>query len=160
VAVLLALAFDQMLPQHWLRWIVGGSLFLVGADSLRRHRHVAFGGMNKSARELAIWSFLVASAHGAGLMVLPFMLGATAPVSVAHQHHGGVTLSAAGFGGMNSAALVAPAIHTIGYLLVTTALAVVVYEKVGLRLLRRAWINLHVIWALALIAAGVVSMVA
>jgi hypothetical protein len=114
--------------------------------------------MNKSARELAIWSFLVASAHGAGLMVLPFVLGATTPVSVAHRHHGEMPLVAAGIAGASTAALAAPVIHTIGYLIVTTALAIVVYEKIGLRILRRAWINLHAIWAVALIAAGIASI--
>jgi hypothetical protein len=159
VAVLLALGFGQMLPLREMRWFVGGSLLLVGVDALRRHRHVTYGGMNKSARELATWSFLVASAHGAGLMVLPFMLGATTSMPVTHQHHGEVPMVTAGVAGASSAAFAAPAIHTIGYLIVTTVLAVVVYEKVGLQILRRAWINLHVIWAVALIGAGVVSIV-
>jgi hypothetical protein len=158
-AVLLVIAFGQMLPMRGLRWIVGGSLLYLGVDSLRRHRHVVFGGMNKSARELAIWSFLVASAHGAGLMVLPFIKGATTPMSVTHQHHGEVPLITAGVGA-SSAAFAAPVIHTIGYLMMTTVLAVVVYEKIGLRILRRAWINLHMIWAVALIGAGVVSILA
>jgi hypothetical protein len=160
LAVLLATAFGQMLPLHGLRWLVGGSLLFLGVDSLRRHRHITFGGMNKSPRELAIWSFLVATAHGAGLMALPFMLGATVPMSAPHHHHAGVTLNVAGFVGPSSVSFVAPVIHTVGYLLVTTALAVIVYEKVGLRILRRAWINLHAIWAVALIAAGVVSLIA
>jgi hypothetical protein len=157
-AVLLAIAFGQMLPVRALRWIVGSSLLFLGVDSLRRHRHVTFGGMNKSARELAIWSFLVASAHGAGLMVLPFILGATTPVSIMHQHHGEPPLVTAGVAGASSATFAAPVIHTMGYLIVTTVLAVVVYEKIGLQILRRTWINLHVIWAVALIVAGVVSM--
>ncbi len=113
--------------------------------------------MNKSTRQLATWSFLVASAHGAGLMVLPFILGATTPMSVTHQHHGELPMVAAGVV-VSSAAFAAPVIHTIGYLIVTTVLAVVVYEKIGLRILRRAWINLHVIWAVALIGAGATSM--
>jgi hypothetical protein len=157
VAVLLALAFGQMLPLREMRWFVGGSLLLVGVDSLRRHRHVTYGGMNKSARELATWSFLVASAHGAGLMVLPFMLGATTSMSVTHQHHGEASMATAGVVA-SSAAFAAPVIHTIGYLMVTAVLAVVVYEKIGLQILRRAWINLHVIWAVALIGAGAVSI--
>ena len=156
-AVLLAAAFGQVLPMQALRWLVAGSLLLFGADSLRRHRHVTFGGMNKSARELATWSFLVASAHGAGLMVLPFMLGGSAAQVPSHGHHGAVPLAAAGAAGANPA-VVAAAVHTLGYVAMTTALAIVVYEKVGLRILRGAWINLHVIWAVALIAAGVLSL--
>ena len=157
--VALAVAFGQMLPLRGLRLLVGGSLLFLGVDSLRRHRHIAFGGMNKSAGELATWSFLVASAHGAGLMVLPFVLGAAAPASVAHRHHGAApSLAAAGIAGVTPATLAVPLIHTLGYLVVTTALAVVVYEKVGLGILRRAWINLHAIWALALIGTGIVSV--
>jgi len=91
-------------------------------------------------------------------MVLPFMLGATTSMSVAHQHHGPVPLVTAGVTVSSSAAFAAPVIHTLGYLLVTTVLAVVVYEKVGLQILRRAWINLHAIWAVALMGAGVVSI--
>ncbi len=159
-AVLLAIAFGRMLPLGGLRWLVGGALLFLGADSLRRHRHVTYGGMNKSARELATWSFLVASAHGAGLMVLPFLLGAPASTSVTHHHHGTVPTVTAGVAGASAAAFAAPVIHTIGYLMVTTALAVIVYEKVGLQILRRAWINLHAIWAVALIGAGVVSILA
>lgn len=156
-AVLLALAFGEMMPLRELRWIVGGSLLVLGIDSLRRHRHVVFGGMNKSPPQLATWSFLVASAHGAGLMVLPFMLGTATSTSVVHQHHGDVQMVTAGVVA-SSAAVAAPMIHTIGYLVVTTALSVVVYEKIGLRILRRAWINLHVVWAVALIGAGTVSI--
>ena len=82
VAVLLAIALGQMLPLRWLRWIVAAALLAVGVDGLVRHRHVRLGGMRVSARELATWSFLMASAHGAGLMVLPFVLGAAGSQSI------------------------------------------------------------------------------
>src|SRR5688572_20722746 len=168
VAVLLAIALGQMLPMGWLRWIVAATLLAVGVDGLVRHRHVRLGGMRVSARELATWSFLMASVHGAGLMVLPFVLGAAASGSAvtSHHHHamglvGGQTRSlvAAGIGVVDPIGVTAPLIHTLGYLAVTAALAVVVYEKVGLRILRRAWINLNVLWAAALIAAAVMSIV-
>ena len=54
--------------------------------------------------------------------------------------------------------MIAPLVHTAGYLLVTVALAVVVYEKVGLKILRRAWINVNVFWSAALIAAGAAAV--
>jgi hypothetical protein len=169
VAILLAITLGQMLPVRWLRWLVAAALLAVGVDGLMRHRHVRLGGMRVSARELATWSFLMASVHGAGLMVLPFVLGAAAsrPAAALHHHHamglvGGQThsLVAASVGIVDPIGVTAPLIHTLGYLAVTAALAVVVYEKVGLRILRRAWINLNVLWAAALIAAAAMSIVA
>ncbi len=157
VAVLLAITIGQMLPIRWLRWIVAAALLAVGVDGLVRHRHVRLGGMRVSARELATWSFLMASVHGAGLMVLPFVLGAAAwgtDVTL-HPYH---AMGLVG-GAVDPIGVTAPLIHTLGYLAVTGALAVVVYEKVGLRILRRAWINLNVLWAAALIAAAVMSIV-
>jgi hypothetical protein len=169
VAVLLAITLGQMLPVRWLRWIVAAALLVVGVDGLVRHRHVRLGGMRVNARELATWSFLMASVHGAGLMVLPFMLGGTAsrPSAALHHHHAmglvgdqARSLVVAGIGVVDPIGVTAPLIHTLGYLAVTAALAVVVYEKVGLRILRRAWINLNVLWAVALIAAAAMSIVA
>src|SRR5690606_33304859 len=101
---------------------------------LRGHRHPRYGGMRVGPRELAIWSFLMASAHGAGLMVLPFIL------SSGHEAHAHAT-HAAVVGG-EAAAIGAALLHAASYLLVTGTIALVVYEKLGLRLLRSAWINL------------------
>lgn len=164
-AVLLAITLGRFLPLRWLRWIVAAALLGVGVDGLARHRHVRLGGMRVSAPELTTWSFLMASAHGAGLMVLPFVLGATAPRPMSALHHhaasagGGPTASllAAGLTGVDAIGVAAPLIHTLGYLVVTGALAVVVYEKVGLRILRRAWINLNVVWAAAMVAAALLA---
>ena len=133
-AVLLAAALGTVLPLGALRWVVAAVLVGFGARRLVRHHHVRFGGMRMTRRELTAWSFLMASAHGAGLMVLPLVLGA-APGPAA-----------------------APLVHTAGYLVVTGVLAVVIYEKVGLRVLRRAWVNLDPVWAAALIATGVATV--
>jgi hypothetical protein len=166
-ALLLAITLGQVLPLGWLRWIVAAALLGVGLDGLVRHRHVRLRGMRVSARELTTWSFLMASAHGAGLMVLPFVLGTAVaqPTAALHHHHaaalgGGPTASvlAAGLAGVNALGVAAPLIHTLGYLVVTGALAIVVYEKVGLRILRRAWINLNVVWAAAMVAAAVLAV--
>ena len=169
VAVLLAITLGQMVPLRLLRWIVAAALLAVGIDGLVRHRHVRLAGMRVSARELATWSFLMASMHGAGLMALPFVLGTAASpaTAVSHHHHalslGGGQVSpvlAAGVTAIDPIGVTAPLIHTLGYLAVTGALAVIVYEKVGLRILRRAWINLNVLWGAALIAAAVLVIVA
>lgn len=156
IAVSLAIGLGRVLPLRWLRWVVALALTFMGVDAFTRHRHVSLGGMQPSARELATWSFLVASAHGAGLMVLPFMLGTPAMTSLHHQSAGLV----AGLGGVETLRLTAPLIHTAGYTAVTGALAFVVYERVGLGILRRAWINLSVFWAAALIGAAVVMWLA
>ena len=156
VAVAGALALGEVIPPRLLRWVVATTLVGVGVDGLLRHRHVSLGGMRVGARELATWSFLVASVHGAGLMVLPFVLGARpAPGTMLHDHHEAAMV--AGGGGIDPLGMTAPLIHTLGYLIVTGALAVVVYEKVGLGILRRAWINVNVLWAASLIAAGVLT---
>ena len=158
VAVAAALALGEVLPVRWLRWVVAATLVAVGVDGLTRHRHVSLGGMRVGARELATWSFLVASVHGAGLMVLPFVLGArgTSPAMFHHRHDASVAL--AGAAPIDPLGVIAPLIHTLGYLLVTAAIAVVVYEKVGLGILRRAWINVNVLWAASLIVAGVLTV--
>jgi hypothetical protein len=172
VAVLLAVTLGQVMPLCWLRWIVAVSLLAVGVDGLVRHRHVRLGGMRVSARELATWSFLMATAHGAGLMVLPFVLGAAASRATAAMHHGhGMYRGAMSLGGgeagpvlaagitvVDPISVSAPLIHTLGYLGVTAALALIVYEKVGLGILRRAWINLNVLWAAALIGTAVLTV--
>jgi hypothetical protein len=158
VTVFAAITLGQMLPARWLRWIVAAALLAVGVDGLVHHRHVRLGGMRVNARELATWSFLMASVHGAGLMVLPFMLGAAVsrPSAVLHHDHA----VAAGIGVVDPVGVTAALIHTLGYLAVTAAFAVVVYEKVGLRILRRAWINVNVLWAAALIVVAVMSVLA
>jgi hypothetical protein len=164
-AIGLALAVGEVLPLGWLRWVVALSLVAVGVDGLVHHRHVRLGGMRVGSRELATWSFLMASAHGAGLMVLPFVLGtATTTAGTMHHHHaamsGGTVAAplAAGIAGFDSIAVIAPLVHTAGYLLVTVVLATIVYEKVGLRILRRAWINVNAFWSAALIAAGAAAV--
>jgi hypothetical protein len=140
-----------VVPPPVLRWATAGLLIAVGIYRLVRSRHPRFGGMQVGARELTIWSFLMASAHGAGLMVLPLVLptGRSA-VAIHHMSAGMINLTAAEWSG-----LWATAVHTLGYLFVTGVIAVIVYEKVGVQFLRKAWVNLDLIWAGALIVAGV-----
>jgi hypothetical protein len=158
-AVLFALLIGQMLPVSLLKWIVALTLLALGVERLRRGRHPRWGGMQVGKRDLAIWSFLMASAHGAGLMVLPFILG-TAPAGQANSMHdhaanaAGLPLDLPGEGWFG---LVATLFHTTGYLAVTGLLAVIVYEKLGLRLLRTMWLNLDVIWGAALILTALIT---
>jgi hypothetical protein len=166
VALAIAVALGRVAPFGVLRWIVAGALLVVGVDGLRRHRHVQLKGMRVSGRELATWSFLMASAHGAGLMVLPFVLGKAVPMPHGAAHDVAMRgLPAPGGAAwatipdVDAIALVAPLVHTAGYLVVTIVLAQVVYEKLGVRVLRRAWINFDLIWGGAMVAAAVFAVV-
>ena len=106
-----------------------------------------------NSRELATWSFLMATAHGAGLMVLPLVLGHLPAAE--HVHHLSADMMG---GGIEWSGITAAVIHTAGYLLVTGTIAAIVYEKLGLRFLRTAWVNLDLLWAVALVATGLASV--
>ena len=73
------------MPLEALKWGTAGLLVGLGVYRLVRSRHIPFGGMRVDARELATWSFLMASAHGAGLMVLPLVLGDVTGAEHPHQ---------------------------------------------------------------------------
>src|SRR5262249_30883552 len=144
--VLIAQLAQGVLPLLYVRIGVALILILLGAFKLFRSRHFRWGGMQVGFRDLTIWSFLMASAHGAGLMVLPVMLAGP------HVHHHlAVTQSAA-------SGMWATLIHTLGYFAVTAAAALLVYQKFGLAMLRRSWFNLDLIWAIALIVTGLVAL--
>jgi hypothetical protein len=145
-----------IVPLEVLKWSTAGLLVALGVFRLVRSRHIRFGGMQVNARELATWSFLMASAHGAGLMVLPLVLG-DLPVT-GHTHHVAAA-SVMGIASVEWSGVLAALVHTAGYLLVTGVIAVVVYERVGLRFLRKAWVNLDLIWAVALVVTGMVTVV-
>ena len=163
-AVLAAIAVGQAVPADALRWIVGAALVTLGGVRLVRHRHPRYGGMQVGFRELTTWSFLMASAHGAGLMVLPVLAGVASDRAPTASHGHAAHLLAAGLVPVPSLpapvalGLWATALHTAGYLLVTGLIAVVVYRKLGLRLLRTMWINLDLIWGVALVGTGVVAV--
>ena len=140
-----------VIPFSTLRWITAGLLIGLGLYRLVRSRHLTFGGMQVGAGELAIWSFLMASAHGAGLMVLPLVM--SPPPEPALHHMSMMPLLT----NVEWSGILATLVHTAGYLLVTGIIAVIVYEKVGVRFLRKAWVNLDLIWAIALIATGIAT---
>ena len=149
-----------------VRASVAALLVGMGASRLIRARHPRVGSMRIGFAGLIGWSFLMASAHGAGLMVLPIVLDAQSPAEAGHYvlaHAAGPHAAHAGHAvqAANGALIslgAATAVHAAGYLIVTAAVAWLVYEKLGLALLRRAWINLDVIWAAALIITGVLAL--
>lgn len=139
-----------LLPARTLRITVALMLLSLGTYRLVRQRHPRGRGMRVGMVGLTVWSFLMASAHGAGLMVLPVVLAA-AP----HQSdHGG---HASGLASAMSGAF-ATGVHGVGYLLATALAATVCYEIIGLTWLRRGWVNLDAVWAIALILTGVVAL--
>jgi hypothetical protein len=161
-AVLTAAALGRLLPPGKLQWIIGGLLLGLGALRLLRHRHPRYGGMCVGFQELTTWSFLMATAHGAGLMVLPLLVGGSlagnhARLAGAHATHL-AEASVAPVSGPLATGLWATALHTAGYLLITGLIAVVVYRKLGLRMLRTMWINLDLIWGGALVVTGAVAL--
>lgn len=145
-----------MVPLDVLRWGTAGLLVGFGIFRLVRSRHPRFGGMQVNARELATWSFLVASAHGAGLMVLPLVIG---DMPMGGSTHHLARASVIGPVHVEWSGILAALVHTAGYLLVTGLIAVIVYERVGLRFLRTAWVNLDLVWAVALVLTGVAMVV-
>jgi hypothetical protein len=153
VTILAAILAGIAIPTALLRWPIAALLVLLGAQRLRRHGHPRWGGMRISMGGLTVWSFLVATAHGAGLMVLPVWLGMSTASSAGESH-----MLAAHTGHLQTASLAsglaATAVHGASYLLVTAVIAWIVFTRLGVGLLRTAWINLDVIWAAALIISG------
>ena len=137
-------------------------LFGFGLYRLIRSRHPNWVGMRVGFCDLSVWSFVMASAHGAGLMLVPLFIGnSTAQASLYASRFAPETVvepfCSPAFATFSTPALLAGSIgvHTLGHLLVAGALAWLVYEKVGVAILRTAWVNLDLIWSAALLATGV-----
>jgi len=149
--VILATALlSSALPLVAIRYSVAALLIALGIYSLVGHRHPRWVRMQVGFRDLTVWSFLMASAHGAGLMVVPLLLGSNAVEAAGHMagHH----MPAGPLVG-----LVATAVHTAAYLIVMGILAWVVYRKFGLALLRKAWLNFNLVWGAALVVTGLLT---
>jgi hypothetical protein len=151
-AIAVAIFAGVVIPAHWLRWLVAGLLLALGVARLIRHRHPRWASMRVGKGALTLWSFLMASAHGAGLMVVPVFLAMTA--TDLHQHHHGMHMAAA----TPASAVIATVLHAAGYLLVTAILAFLVFEKLGVGVLRKSWFNLDLLWAVSLIGTGVITL--
>ena len=154
-SVVLTAAFLGMtLPLMVIRYLVAAVLIGLGIYCLVRHQHPRWVRMQVGFRDLTVWSFLMASAHGAGLMVVPVLLASTnveAQSGMADHHHMPPTASPL-------AGMLATGVHTIAYLAVTGLIAWVVYRKLGLAVLRKAWFNFDLLWAAALVATGLITL--
>nr|WP_246497374.1 hypothetical protein [Sphaerisporangium rubeum] len=135
--VALAVTLTGSLVTATVLSILGGTaLVAFGLWRLLSTRHFRWVGMRLSLPQLAAWSFLMSSAHGAGLMLIPLFTGLQAE---------GRALP----GGLELAVL-----HTLAMFTVAGVIAVVVYQVAGLAVLRRAWFDVDRLWAVALVVAG------
>lgn len=151
---------ELALPMYAVKIVAAAALIAFGLYRLIRRRHPRWVGMRVGSRDLTLWSFIMASAHGAGLMLLPFIMGGYhQAMPSGHEHH----LMAVGDMSMSSGLAahwwMPVGLHTLGYLLATAALALIVYHKVGIAVLRHAWFNLELLWVGALLTAGILILV-
>lgn len=152
IAVVLALvtAFGAILDSRNLQ-LAAAFLILgfAGYYGFYGHRHRVTVGMRTGMAGLALWSFLMATSHGAGLMLAPAVLS----LCLADQ---------AGIIGMTNSlpiSLAAVAVHTGAMLAVIAAIALIVFGWLGLRALRSTWINFDRLWTLALGGTGIILLV-
>jgi len=148
-AMLLALA-------EWQRQIqIGASLLLIAYGMLRlaypRHPRVL---ARIRPAQLALWSFVVAIAHGAGLMLVPIYLGLCESAGLDSGHQAAATLIGANF----AMALIVSVVHTVAMISAGGGAAWLVYRYLGLQYLSRSWFNLDAVWALSLILVGAIAL--
>ena len=155
IVLAVAAAAQLVVPLDTLTIVVASILIAFGLYRLWRHRHPVYGGMQVGFRDLTIWSLLMASAHGAGFMVLPLVMGTSADLHAASASHNHIaSTSAAGW-----PLWFALGVHTLTYLAVTALIAWIIYSRVGLAILRTAWFNLDWLWACVLVVTGVIVLV-
>ena len=149
-AALAMVLLGVMVDQRAIR--IGAGVLLIGwaaYHTLYGARHRVRFGMQVGMLGLGAWSFLMATAHGAGLMLIPVLIPLCLAASPAQE------LSAAG----SAIALAAVGVHTLAMLATTGIIAIVVYQWFGVGFLRRGWINLDLIWTIALVATGLILFV-
>jgi hypothetical protein len=158
--------FGLVLPQRVLLVLGGAALLGFACYKIAtRFRHPRWVGMRVGPRELVLWSFLMASAHGAGLMLVPVLVGlrgegvTSALADAAHAGHlGHLGRQAPAESAALAPVLAAVGLHAAAMLTVAAVLAVVVYQKLGVAVLRRAWVNLDFIWVGALAITGGIAL--
>lgn len=148
---------QRALPQNDLRYGAAGVLLAFGVLRLVRARHIRWVGMRVGFSGLVTWSFLMATGHGAGLMLLPFLTGSVRPTNDGMHMGMGQGLSIPALPPAQWP--LAIAVHTFGYLLIMTAAAWLVYDRTGVGILKATWFNFDLIWALALILSGLLILV-
>ena len=146
----IVLAGLRFISLSTLQWITALLLIAFGIYKLfNYYRHPRWVGMKVGQGDLFAWSFLMATAHGAGLMVIPALLG----VATANHGHGPPDMNSL------TDVFLAVGVHTLAMWLVMGAVAWIVYRKLGLAVLRRSWINFDLIWAVSLLVVGGIALV-
>jgi hypothetical protein len=158
-AAILVLRFaETILAARTIKLGVALILFAMGSYRIFRARHPRGGGMRVGFRDLTVWSFLMATSHGAGIMLMPILLAQPAN-SLSHGMHRGMQPGTTPLS--PAVMLLAVMLHTAALLVVAGALANVfylTYEKFGLNFLRHAWVNFDLVWAIALFVAGALAL--
>ncbi len=146
VVVAAVVALGTIIDHEALQRLAG--LLLLGwaaSHAVFGHRHRVRVGMQTGLAGLGAWSFLMATSHGAGLMLVPVIIPLCLAATPARE------LTAAGSLPVSLAAI---ALHMAAMLAVTATIAAIVYEWLGLAFLRRGWINLDTLWIIVLAATG------
>jgi hypothetical protein len=160
-AVMVVGVAQIVVPLDALRYACASVLILFGLYKLVRRKHPRWVGMRVGFKDLTAWSFLMASAHGAGLMLVPVLLKLSSPAQPMQgmDGHADHAAHAAGSAGPAMLAdLAAVGLHTLAMFVVMGLIAVVVYEKFDVMILKSAWFNVDLLWAGALVAAGGVTL--
>jgi hypothetical protein len=132
-----------------IRIAAGLLVVAMGIYLLVNRRHPKFLARVHPAR-LALWSFLAAMAHGAGLMLVPIYLGLCAVGMEDTGHLAAQTL----MGNNIVTAFLVALVHTVSMTFAGGVIAVVIYAWLGLKFLSRTWFNLDVVWAASLVLVG------
>jgi hypothetical protein len=124
---------------------------------VKPHAHFRWTSMRVTDRELTLWSFLMSTAHGAGLMVAPVLVGLQGSLdrSGARAHDQadlGVLSAPLGVGAIGIS------LHVLAMLAVMGVVAVLVYDRLGLKVLRTAWLNTDRLWAGAFVLAAFITL--
>jgi len=164
VVAMTVMAGARFLPAAVLE--IGTAVLLIGFGLYKvfnYYRHPRWVGMQVGMRDLTWWSFLMATAHGAGLMIAPLVLSMSATAAEMHTHptalasEHAVHHAAMGVS-LNPDVTLGILLHTLAMLAVMAVVAWLVYKKLGLRILRSHWINFDLIWAAALLIVGAIAL--
>ncbi|MDD9745370.1 MULTISPECIES: hypothetical protein [Marinovum] len=139
--------------QREIRILAALIVIAMGAYLLVNRRHPRILSRVPPSK-LALWSFLAALAHGAGLMLVPMYLGLCAADGLDAGHAAATALMAANLG----TALAVAAVHTLAMVLAGGALALLVYLWLGVRVVSKTWFNLDLVWAVSLVAVGGIGL--
>jgi hypothetical protein len=141
---------------EWRQQIqIGASLLVIGFGILRlvNRRHPRALARIRPT-QLGLWSFAVAIAHGAGLMLVPIYLGLCQAADLDRGHEAAAALIDAN---LDMAALVS-VVHSVAMIAAGGFLAWLVYRHLGLKFVSRSWFNLDATWAFSLVFVGALSL--